>query len=203
MRLFVAVRPPPAAVGDLDRRVSGLRAPTGDLRWTPPEHWHVTLAFLGEVDERRYAELTPRLGRAAGRAHELPLSLTGAGTFPRRADRARVLWVGLSGDRIGLARLATVALAAARRSGLPVEDRRFSAHLTLARARPPAGTDLTTVVTALSAYAGPSWTATELELVRSHIGPTVRHELVDRWPLGTPGPSTGAVDSPRRSRKAR
>lgn len=186
----MAVRPPSAAVQDLDQRLSGLRAVTKDLRWTASEQWHLTLAFLGEVDERRSAELSPRLARAAARVVELSLSLAGAGTFPRRADRARVLWVGLVGDVTGLGRLATAARAAARRSGIPVEDRRFAAHLTLARARPPGGVDLTSVVTALSAYAGPSWTATELELVCSHLGPVVRHETVGRWPLGRHAPCT-------------
>jgi len=182
----VAVRPPRAAVHDLDEMLSALRAAGGDLRWTPPEQWHLTLAFLGDVDERRSAEVTPRLARAAARAFELSVSLTGVGTFPRRADRARVLWAGVAGDRTGLGSLATTARAAARRSGIPVEDRRFNPHLTLARAR-AAGADVTSLVTALSAYAGPVWRATELELVRSLLGPVVRHETVDRWALGGAG----------------
>lgn len=186
MRLFVAVRPPPAAVRDLEERVSGLRAAAGDLRWTPPEQWHLTLAFLGEVSERQYADLTPRLARAAARGTELPLSLRGAGTFPRRSDRARVLWVGLAGELSTLARLAAAVSAGARRSAIPVEDRRFAPHLTLARARPPGGVDVAGVVGGLSAYAGASWMVTELELVRSHLGPSVRHETLARWPLGRP-----------------
>lgn len=189
MRLFAALRPPPAAVHDLELRVAPLRSATGELRWTPPEQWHLTLAFLGEVDEGRLVDLSPRLGRAAGRAGPLSLSLGRAGTFPRRADRARVLWVGLTGDVSAASRFASAVRAAGRRSGIQVEDRRFSPHLTLARARPKGGVDVGAAVGALSAYAGPSWTATELELVRSFIGPTVRHEVVARWPLGTGPPS--------------
>lgn len=188
MRLFVALRPPPEALADLEERVSGLRDAAGDLRWTPLDQRHLTLAFLGEVDEDRYADLTPRLARAAARASEFALSLSRAGTFPRRSDRARVLWIGLAGDRSTLARLAAAATAAARRSGIPVEDRRFSPHLTLARARPSGGVDVTGFVRGLSAYAGPSWTATDLELVVSHLGRVVRHETLNRWPLGRTPP---------------
>lgn len=184
MRLFVALRPPPKVLAHLAEALPGADAWARELRWTPPEQRHLTLAFLGEVDQRRCDQLTLRLGRAAGRAGELVLSLQRAGTFPRRADRARVLWVGLAGDRPGLARLATAVSAAARRSGIPVEQRRFAAHLTLARARPPGGVDVTSVVRGLSAYAGPPWTVTEIELVRSHLGSSVRHETLDRWPLG-------------------
>lgn len=188
--MFVAVRPPSAAVHDLESWVAPLRPAAGDLRWTPAEQWHLTVAFLGEVDERRYADLSPRLARAAARGTELALSFGGAGTFPRRADRARVLWVGLGGDRPALARLAAAVSAAARRSGIAVEDRRFSPHLTLARARPSAGADVTSLLQDLSAYAGPMWTATEMELVRSHIGATVRHETVGSWRLGRAPPET-------------
>jgi len=197
VRLFVALRPPPEERAHLQERLASLGSGRGQLRWTPTDLWHLTLAFLGEVDERRYAELTPRLARAAGRAGELALSLEHAGTFPRRADRARVLWVGLAGDRPAVTRLAGAVSAAARRSGIPVEDRRFSPHLTLARARPSGGVDVTSIVRGLSAYAGPPWAATELELVRSHLGSSVRHEILARWALGKgahPGdPAAGLV----------
>lgn len=198
MRLFVALRPPPAALAHLEAHVSALQQANGELRWTPADQRHLTLAFLGEVDEHRYADLTSRLARAAGRSGELPLSLTGAGTFPRRADRARVLWVGLDGDRPALARLSAAASAAVRRSGIPVEDRPFSPHLTLARARSSSGADVSGLLPVLSAYAGPPWTATEVELVRRQLGTTVRHETLDRWPL-RPVANVGTVapDVPR------
>ncbi|MGI8699462.1 MAG: RNA 2',3'-cyclic phosphodiesterase [Mycobacteriales bacterium] len=195
----MAVRPSPTALAHLEEGVSSLRDRVGDLRWTPPDQRHLTLVFLGEVDERRYAELGPRLARAAGRAGELVLSLSGAGTFPRRSDRARVLWVGLTGDRPALARLAAAGSAAARRSGIPVGERRFSPHLTLARAKPSGGADVTGLLPVLSAYAGPTWTATELELVRSYLGPSVRHEIVDSWRLGGPLPATSTSATANRT----
>src|SRR5271154_6237234 len=105
MRLFVAIAPPAAVLDELDARVGPLRARQENLRWTNREAWHVTLAFLGQVDEPTVARLMPRLERAARRYHKIRLAFSGAGAFPA-ADRANVLWSGLSGGCETLARLA-------------------------------------------------------------------------------------------------
>ena len=116
MRLFVAIAPPSAVLDELDALVEPLRARRLDLRWTNREAWHVTLAFLGQVDETAAARLLPRLERAARRHHQMRLGFAGAGAFPAAA-RANVLWSGLSGDRRALARLAeSVAAGAAARA---------------------------------------------------------------------------------------
>jgi RNA 2',3'-cyclic 3'-phosphodiesterase len=184
MRLFVAIAPPPAVLDELDARLEPLRARRGDLRWTNREAWHVTLAFLGQVDETAAARLLPRLERAARRHQEFRLAFAGAGAFPS-ATRANVLWSGLSGDRGALARLAESVAAGARRAGAPPPDkgRRFQPHLTLARCRMPA--DVTELVEALSDYQGPPWTADRVHLVRSRLGQTTlpRYTSLGDWPL--------------------
>jgi len=195
MRLFVAIEPPPAVLDELDALVEPLRARRRDLRWTSREAWHVTLAFLGQVDETAAARLLPRLERAAGRHRQVRLAFAGAGAFPA-ATRANVLWSGLSGDRRALARLAESVAAGARRAGAPPPDkgRRFQPHLTLARCRMPA--DVTGLVAALDGYQGQPWTADRVHLVRSRLGARQhpRYTSLASWPLGTPpnmGPDPG------------
>ena len=187
MRLFVAIAPPPAVLDELDALVEPLRARRLDLRWTNREAWHVTLAFLGQVDEAAAARLLPRLERAAGRHHQVRLAFAGAGAFPA-ATRANVLWSGLSGDRRALARLAESVAAGASRAGAPPPDkgRRFQPHLTLARCRMPA--DVTELVAALDGYQGQPWTADRVHLVRSRLGATEhpRYTSLANWPLRTP-----------------
>src|ERR1700678_3317954 len=97
MRLFVAIAPPPTVLDELDARLEPLRARRGDLRWTNREAWHVTLAFLGQVDETAAARLLPRLESAARRHPAFRLAFSGAGAFPA-STRANVLWSGLGGD---------------------------------------------------------------------------------------------------------
>ena len=187
MRLFVAIAPPPAVLDELDAMVEPFRARRLDLRWTSLEAWHVTLAFLGQVDEAAAARLMPRLERAARRHHQVRLAFAGAGAFPAAA-RANVLWSGLSGDRGALARLAESVAAGASRAGArpPDKGRRFQPHLTLARCRMPA--DVTELVAVLDGYRGQPWSADSVHLVRSRLGATdhPRYTSLAGWPLRTP-----------------
>lgn len=181
MRLFVALTPPDDVVDDLLAGTVELREMAPRLRWTPPQQWHLTLAFLGEVDGSVLEALTGRLARAARRHPPPALWLGGGGRFGQR-----VLWTRVHGDRHGLRRLAESARAAARRSGVPTEQRPYRPHLTLARAG--AGADLRPLVERLAGYEGRGWVADRLHLVRSRLGAGqggyALHEPIAGWPLG-------------------
>jgi 2'-5' RNA ligase len=185
MRLFVAIGPPEAALDELAAATSPLRDAWPQLRWTDRRRWHITLAFLGEVDEIVAGRLCPRLERAAGRHPALALSVAGAGAFARPA-RARVLWAGIGGDQRALAALADSVAAGCRRAGAPPpdEDRRFRPHLTLASCRAPA--DMRALVQSLSGFSGTPWQAGEISLIRSILGARPRYEVLGSWPLRAP-----------------
>jgi len=192
MRMFVALPLPEAVKEDLaeylePRQEAGSREVS--LRWTRPEQWHVTLAFLAEVADRHTDELLERLERAAARRNQLVLRVAGAGAFPH-AGHAKVLWAGLEHEGEDLARLATGVRAAAAKSGIEVAGGRFRSHLTLARLGRPA--DVTRWLRVLDPYAGPSWQAREVALIVSHLGQgpngRPRHEVRETFELG-PVPS--------------
>jgi 2'-5' RNA ligase len=186
MRLFVAIALPPEAAGELDRVVAPLRPGWPELRWTGVDAWHLTLAFLGEVDEAVTGVLAVRLAAAAKRHTALTLSLSGAGAFPG-ATRARVLWTGILGDRRGLAALAGAVDRAARRAGAPpaTGGRGYQPHLTLARCRAPA--DVRPLVDTLSGFHGTPWTAAEIYLIHSRLEASPRYEVLGTWPLRPAG----------------
>jgi 2'-5' RNA ligase len=99
VRLFVAVVPPEGVLEHLDEFLSVRRDPSdrGDgLRWTVPDQWHLTLAFMENVAERHLDDLVERLGRAAPRRTPFELGFAGGGAFPN-AGRAKVLWLGVAG----------------------------------------------------------------------------------------------------------
>ncbi|MEU0657588.1 MULTISPECIES: RNA 2',3'-cyclic phosphodiesterase [Streptomyces] len=187
MRLFAAVLPSSAAVEELAAEVDLLRAlpGAGDLRWTGRPGWHFTLAFMGEVDEALLPELRTRLARAAHRTAPFPLRLHGGGRFGRR-----VLWAGAAGGLDEMRLLADRADAAARRSGVPMDEhRRYQAHLTVARGRTDA-VDLRPFVERLREFEGSRWEVDALTLVRSNLpgggaaGRGPRYETAGSWPLG-------------------
>jgi 2'-5' RNA ligase len=185
--LFVAIVPPPVVTAELEASTEPLRSAWPDLRWTGAEAWHITLAFLGEVREEVVPELSTRLERAARRHQTQPLAVRGGGAFPS-PSKARVVWAGLDADRSALAALAASVAAGARRAGAPSpdEDRRFRAHITLARLRAPA--DVRPLTAELAGLAGPPWTAGQIQLIHSRLpepgaGRTPVYTSLAAWPL--------------------
>lgn len=181
MRLFVSVEPSPAARAALADELG--RIDVAPARLVAPERWHVTLAFLGEIDVGRVPALDVRLAEVAAGAVPMQLRLAGAGVFPSRA-RPAVLWVGLAGDVEPVRRLAGAVARSLREAGVEREGRRFAPHLTIARYRnAPAGAAAATVAE-LSQHAGPRFAVEEVQLMRSHLGPNPRHEAIGTWRLG-------------------
>jgi 2'-5' RNA ligase len=199
MRLFVAIAPSPVALDELEAATTPLREAWPQLRWTDRPAWHVTLAFLGEVDEPAAARLGPQLAAAARGHPALALSVAGSGAFPGPA-RARVLWTGIAGDLDGLGTLAAAVAKRAREAGAPPPDdgRRFMPHLTLARCRAPA--DVSSLAGALAGYAGTPWAAAEIHLIRSLLAARPRYQVIGTWPLCGPpagGPQAAGPQAAR------
>lgn len=187
MRAFVAVVPPDDVVEDLEEFLS-VRREAGPFRWTLPEQWHLTLAFMPDVADRHLDDLVERLGRAGHRRTPFELAVAGGGAFPNAA-RAKVIWAGLSAAdeaRTELTRLSTGARAAATKAGTEVEGGRFTGHLTLARLGRPQ--EVSNWVRLLDAYRGPAWTVGEFSLIASYLGEgprkRPRYEVLETFPLG-------------------
>ncbi|GAB1823492.1 RNA 2',3'-cyclic phosphodiesterase [Herbidospora sp. RD11066] len=179
--MFVALVPPPEVLAEVSDAVRPLRAAWPDLTWVEPANWHITLAFLGEVPDHTRPDLSTRLARAATHHAPLPLALSHPGTFTGRG-RTNVLWLAIrEPGRLG--RLAGSITAGARRAGAGEPDTRpYRPHFTLVRSGK--GADLTPLAEALSGFASAFWTADRAELFVSHLGPPLRYESVETFPLG-------------------
>jgi 2'-5' RNA ligase len=175
VRLFAAVWPSEEVRAAVSATAQEMREQPAAARWrwVQPEHWHLTLAFYGKVDESKLPELTRRLTAAARRRAPFELELGGVGRF---GDR--VVWLGVDGDREALRRLADGAVAAGKRTGIDLEDRRFRPHLTLARSRHGADQLLPATVRPVP------WPVSGFALVRSQGGPQVRYDTLAEFRLG-------------------
>lgn len=178
LRLFVAVGVPDEVRARLDAALEPLRARHPWLRWTDPSGWHLTMAFLGWVDEGRAGAVAEAVDVAARESRSFELALDGSlGSFG-----GRVLWAGIS-ESAPLRTLADGVRAELEARGFEMESRPFHAHLTVARA--PRDRRMPQALAA--DWQGPqdAWQVTEALVMRSHLGRGgARYEAWSRLPLG-------------------
>jgi 2'-5' RNA ligase len=135
VRTFIALNLPLAERQSLHDATRPLRDAAAGASWVAPENLHLTLKFLGSVDQARVTALADRL-RAVARTHRpLALDIGGAGVFPNlRAPR--IVWMGVGADgRLEL--LHHDVEQACEEAGFPVEGRAFRPHITLGRVKSP------------------------------------------------------------------
>ena len=112
-------------------RLSVMTSGLPGARWTRPENFHLTLRFVGEVDEGTAEDIHSALTSIT--ALPLDISLSGVGYFCK-AKAARTVWVGVEQNE-HLTRLQQKTESALQRIGLAAEERKFTPHVTLARLR--------------------------------------------------------------------
>ena len=152
MRLFVALNLPSSVRDALWAATEPLRDLGLPVKWVRGDGIHVTLKFLGDVEDQREGELRGALGGAVAGAHALPLALGGFGVFPD-FRRPRVIWTGIAPEP-ALEILQDKVEREFTPLGFPTEARAFRPHVTLGRAaresRPAAFAGLEAVLGRLS-----------------------------------------------------
>ena len=135
MRLFVAIELDDGAriaIADEQRRLKRLVG-EGALKWVRPEHMHLTLAFLGEINEDRSRTLVDAMREPIACA-PVAIAFGGIGMFPPNGP-PRVLWVGVSSGEPEVIDIQRVVAERVKAFGAELEARPFHPHLTLARWR--------------------------------------------------------------------
>lgn len=126
IRLFTAIELPES----VRTRLSLLQGGVPGARWSPADNLHLTLRFIGEVDEPMANDIDDAL--CSLRAPAFDLTLKGAGEFGGRDPHA--LWIGVAASD-ALMRLAAKIESVLQRIGLDAETRKYTPHVTLARLR--------------------------------------------------------------------
>lgn len=134
MRCFVAVALPPPVRTLLVQVQDALRRAEGDLKWVEEQNLHLSLKFLGDLDEEALSKLKDLLSLEALRWPAMALTYAGVGVFPDHGD-PKVVWAGCGGDVESLAALASAIERAAELVGVPRERKPFVAHLTIGRVK--------------------------------------------------------------------
>jgi 2'-5' RNA ligase len=140
LRTFVAVELPAEvkrAIAGEQARVQAALADQGlasTLRWSPVDNIHLTLRFLGDTTPAQQRRLIDGLSAAAHDWSPFALSTGRLGCFPT-CRAPRVFWQGIEGDLDALSVLQAGVERLVQGVGFAAEERAFSPHLTLARAR--------------------------------------------------------------------
>ncbi|HEX7736610.1 MAG TPA: RNA 2',3'-cyclic phosphodiesterase [Ktedonobacteraceae bacterium] len=142
-----------------------------DLRWVDPTGIHLTLAFLGELNDERLALASEASTRTSEGSRPFAYRLSGLGTFgpPRQP---RVLWMGVSEPTGALQVVYQTLARELEQRGFETEKRPFSPHLTLARIKAPLTPEQVQILQQLLAryqFASPTYRVTHLYVMKSEL----------------------------------
>ena len=171
MRLFIAINFPDAMRLRLWHEAAPLRDAGYPVKWVAADNIHLTVKFLGEVDESRAGAIKDGLRRAAGDTKTFAVPVGQFGAFPS-AKRPRVLWVGCETQPV-LGLWADAVEQERSQLGFEPEGRAFRPHVTIGRvrreARPAELKGLEKDLERLEFFEEPQ--IASVDLMRSHLGP--------------------------------
>jgi 2'-5' RNA ligase len=162
LRLFVALSLPDGIIARLNLMCSGIPG----ARWVEPENMHITLRFIGEVDEPTAEEINYNLSHIEAPAFDLELQ--GLDTFGQ-GYKAHTLWVGVPSTP-ALVHLQKKVDSAIVRAGVPHEERKFTPHVTLARMTKPDINRLQSFIEGNNLFKAGPFTVDQFTLFESQTG---------------------------------
>jgi len=170
MRTFIAIELPSEIKDALASLQTELRRAGADVSWTRPENIHLTLKFLGEVDERRIGEVEKVCVASAAEFQPFTLRLNETGVFPN-ARQPRILWAGLAGEiekTVEMRKRLDDGLALI---GFEREEKDFRPHLTIGRVK--SNRKIRELLALAGARQVPalSFVVTEIVLMKSELHP--------------------------------
>jgi 2'-5' RNA ligase len=193
LRLFVAI-PPPEAIRD---RLLDLEGGVPGARWVEADNLHLTLRFLGEVDEPMAADLDAELARLRAPAFEMALAGVDCFGSPKKPA---TLWAGVDAPP-ALGHLRDKVDRAAVAAGFAPERRKFKPHVTLARLKDAPRERLGRWLAENGLFRTPPFTVDRFALYRSDLradGPVYTelavYPLEGAAPAGPAGVADGAGD---------
>jgi 2'-5' RNA ligase len=184
IRAFIAANLEHGLRDRIARIQERLKESRADVSWVRPENLHLTLKFLGEVEEAALTAVADAIGPVAARHAPLRLVVAGLGAFPQ-PRAARVVWIGVREGAEGLAKLHAELEAGLEPLGFQREARPFTSHLTLGRVRGPGRREqLAAAVTSMMPEPVGDMLLDRIDLMRSELRPEgARYSVLRTFPL--------------------
>lgn len=138
IRSFIAIELSPPIKVKIEEIQNKLKSSTSDVRWVRTEGIHLTLKFLGNIEEERIPEISDIITQSTTDVTPFSLTVRTIGAFPNEKN-PKVIWVGTEDESGTLVRLQQALENRLARIGFKTEKRAFSPHLTLGRLKSPKG----------------------------------------------------------------
>lgn len=140
MRTFISVELPDEVKKNITELVNELKTTEASVKWVEAENLHITLKFLGWVEDRKVDNLIDLTTKAVAGAGSFKAKFEGLGTFPE-GKRPRVIWVGTAEGRDKLCNLAKALEETLSKAGFLSEEKEFKPHITIGRVKEKKGVD--------------------------------------------------------------
>ncbi len=171
IRAFTAIEIGDGVRGAAAALIGRLREIPLRVSWVRPENLHVTLRFLGEIEQDRFTQYAEQVREGIAGTSTFEATMRGVGAFPN-ARRPSVIWAGLESQGESLGHIHEIAECAARSVQLPAEVRVFVPHITLGRVRRgSASADITKCLDAEKGFEAGAFTVEAVSLFSSELTP--------------------------------
>lgn len=131
-RCFVAVDLQPPADTKVRRLIRQLQSRVENVRWTSPDQLHITVNFLGDIDDRELPSVCENIRQVCQDIEPFCISLKGLGTFPK-GKPPRVVWAAVDQGAEVLAKMYSELDSVFASLGIPQEGKAYRPHVTLGR----------------------------------------------------------------------
>jgi 2'-5' RNA ligase len=171
-RTFIAIPLPHSVIAALEEAQRQLAAAGADVRWVERENLHLTLKFLGQVEDRHVTTVCTVAQQAAGSVEAFDFDVRGLTSVPP-SGQMRMVWAGVADDTGKLAVLHDQLDSGFAGMGFQEETRDFRPHMTLGRVK--GGRNITQLRSAVSRYVATDFgpcPADELVVFSSQLAPS-------------------------------
>ena len=134
MRAFIAIDLPQSVKDIVSRMQSRLKLSGADVSWVSPANMHLTLKFLGDIDEAAAIAVSEAIRDIAARTCDFTMQLGSIGAFPG-VQSPRIIWVGLSKGHEQARAIAAQIESRIEKYGIGRETKPFASHITIGRVR--------------------------------------------------------------------
>lgn len=185
IRTFIAVEISASVRSRLAALEDEFQTAAENVKWVEPENIHLTLNFLGDVDERELYAVCRTASEVAAGHEPFEMAVARVGAFPN-ARRPRVIWAGVTEGSRELTAIHDALADALDGQGYAREDRAYTPHLTLGRIRRTVPNPrLAVAIEQHAAWDGGRSFVREILVMASELSPDGPHYTVmGRAPLG-------------------